>query len=64
MGLSDVDVHDSLEVLRTYGNMSSRTILFVLKRMLEHGPQTDSHGVAMAFGPGLTIEGALWKWGG
>lgn len=64
LGLSDADVHDSLEVLRTYGNMSSPTILFVLKRMLEQGPQTGTHGVAMAFGPGLTIEGALWKWGG
>jgi predicted naringenin-chalcone synthase len=63
LGLSDADVHDSLEVLRTYGNMSSPTILFILKRMLEHGPDTGTHGVSMAFGPGLTIEGALWKWG-
>lgn len=58
--LSDEDVHDSLEVLRLYGNMSSPTILFILKRMLERDPLPES-GVALAFGPGLTIEGAYFQ---
>ena len=57
--LSDDDVSDSLEVLRLHGNMSSPTILFVLKRMLER--RTKEYGVALAFGPGLTIEGALFQ---
>ena len=56
-------VADSLAVLRQYGNMSSPTILFVLKRILDRRAQGDGappdRGVAMAFGPGLTIEGAL-----
>ncbi len=60
---------DSREVLRRYGNMSSPTILFILKRFLDrhcaaraHGGGSDlRHGVAMAFGPGLTIEGALFQ---
>jgi alpha-pyrone synthase len=64
LGLSDADVADSLAVLRRYGNMSSPTILFVLKRILERPAQGDGappeRGVAMAFGPGLTIEGALF----
>lgn len=60
LGLADADVHDSLEVLRRYGNMSSPTILFVLKRILEQTNGIGS-GVAMAFGPGLTIEGALFR---
>ena len=59
MHLPDEAVHDSLEVLRLHGNMSSPTILFVLKRILERGDQPGP-GVAMAFGPGLTIEGALF----
>ncbi|PEN14910.1 chalcone synthase [Longibacter salinarum] len=71
LGLEDADVEDSLEVLRQHGNMSSPTILFVLKRILEQrqqqiagdgAPPSNDHGVAMAFGPGLTIEGALFKW--
>lgn len=57
--LPDEAVHDSLEVLRLHGNMSSPTILFVLKRML--GRRQKEHGVALAFGPGLTIEGALFR---
>lgn len=61
MDLTDAEVHDSLEVLRLHGNMSSPTILFVLKRILERSDAAGP-GVAMAFGPGLTIEGALFKW--
>jgi len=41
-------------VLKQFGNMSSATILFVLKKIMESrevGP-----GYAMAFGPGLAIE--------
>jgi len=66
LGLSDEAVRDSLEVLRLHGNMSSPTILFVLKRFLDRhealrtsGRDGLATGVAMAFGPGLTLEGAL-----
>jgi predicted naringenin-chalcone synthase len=58
LDLTDDAVHDSLEVLRLHGNMSSPTILFVLKRILDR-KETVGTGVALAFGPGLTIEGAL-----
>ena len=65
LDLSDADVADSLAVLRDYGNMSSPTILFVLKRILERAATGDGAppdaGIAMAFGPGLTIEGALFQ---
>ena len=50
--------HDALAhsraVLREFGNMSSATVMFVLRRMLsanEEGP-----GLAMAFGPGMVAE--------
>ena len=66
--LADDQVADSLGVLHDYGNMSSPTILFVLKRFLgaheaarEAGGDGFANGVAMAFGPGLTLEGALFR---
>jgi predicted naringenin-chalcone synthase len=60
LGLAPDQLAASRSVLRECGNMSSATILFVLRRILE-GPGADaSHPVcAMAFGPGLTIETAL-----
>lgn len=63
IGLADDDIFDSLEVLRRYGNMSSPTILFVLSRFLHRLQRGDDlrYGVAMAFGPGLTLEGCLWE---
>lgn len=68
LDLPDEAVADSFAVLRDYGNMSSPTILFILKRFLdkhrafvEEGERGLGYGVAMAFGPGLTLEGALWQ---
>jgi len=65
LGLAPDDVQPSLEILRRYGNMSSPTILFVLKHIFDQQAQGDGAppdcGVAMAFGPGLTIEGALFE---
>lgn len=45
----------SREILRDYGNMSSATLMFVLNRILLDRDATGP-GVAMAFGPGLTVE--------
>ncbi|GAB4550025.1 MAG: type III polyketide synthase [Pleurocapsa sp.] len=68
LGLSDEQARDSYEVLRLYGNMSSATILFILKRILDrhhhnlrNNQPGDRTGIAMAFGPGLSIEGCLFK---
>ena len=47
----------SYAILKDYGNMSSATILFVLKRHLE-SPGSGAL-FASAFGPGLTVESAL-----
>jgi len=51
------------EVLREYGNMSSPTILFVLKKILERGNKSENAEriMAFAFGPGLTLESLLFK---
>jgi alpha-pyrone synthase len=50
------------QVLREYGNMSSPTIVFVLKAMLDEKIIRSGDTVmAMAFGPGLTMESVLIK---
>ena len=50
----------SYEILNDYGNMSSPTILFVLKKILDEFEQQKSSQppviFAAAFGPGLTME--------
>jgi predicted naringenin-chalcone synthase len=60
--LSDEDMVPSREVLRKYGNMSSPSILFVMKELLAtREVQKDEYVCAVAFGPGLTMEVALLK---
>jgi len=54
MSLEKEALAPSYEVLREYGNMSSATILFVLKDLLKRGPKGNIF--AAAFGPGLTVE--------
>lgn len=61
MGLAGPALDDSYEVLREYGNMSSATLLFVLKRKLAAllGGERQPGGnqvFGAAFGPGLTME--------
>lgn len=47
----------SREILRTHGNMSSPTIFFIMRALLESS--ATGRAVALAFGPGLTIEMVL-----
>ncbi len=49
----------SYEILATHGNMSSATILFILKSQIQSAAETETPIVAIAFGPGLTIEAVL-----
>lgn len=57
--IGDEARHRSLELLRDSGNMSSPTVLMLLKSLLDRG----LHGpvVAMAFGPGLAGEACLLR---
>ena len=60
--LSDEQLQPSREVLRNYGNMSSASILFVLKEILYNSQLTKNDlCCAIAFGPGLTMELVLFK---
>lgn len=57
LSLSDEDLAYSYEVLRKFGNMSSPTILFVLKEIMEGLSKDYKEKIfASAFGPGLTME--------
>ena len=51
----------SRETLRDYGNMSSATVLFVLKRLLDDPERTPARICVMAFGPGLTVETGILR---
>ena len=56
--LTDSQMAPSRSVLRDFGNMSSATIMFALGRILEAASGDARRGHALAFGPGLTVEGA------
>lgn len=59
MELTEVQVASSRNILANYGNMSSATVLFVLKDMLESNLNDGKKILSMAFGPGLTIESGI-----
>lgn len=66
LDLPQSKLQESYDVLRDYGNMSSPTVLFILKQIFDRIKQDNASpeaqmGVAMAFGPGLTIECALFE---
>ncbi|MBS4033081.1 MAG: type III polyketide synthase [Ignavibacterium sp.] len=60
--LSDEQLKPSREVLNNYGNLSSVSILYVLKSILiSQQLKKDDICCAIAFGPGLTMELVLFK---
>lgn len=46
------------EILKTYGNMSSATIFFVMKELARQASELPC--VAVGFGPGITLEATLF----
>jgi len=64
LGLPEAAVAASRAVLRRAGNMSSATVLFVLRELMDRagpGPDVGEPLVALAFGPGLTVDSALLR---
>jgi alkylresorcinol/alkylpyrone synthase len=60
VGLDSERLNAAREVLRTCGNMSSATVLFVIRRiLLDPSARSGERLIAMAFGPGLTMEGGV-----
>ncbi len=58
LNLTHEDLAKSYETLNDYGNMSSATILFVLKKILDDATKTGNI-FAVAFGPGITMESVI-----
>jgi len=58
LDLDDDALATSLSVLQELGNMSSSTILFIIERLIANDAPLPC--VAMAFGPGLTVEAVLF----
>ncbi len=55
--ITKAELEASYKVLKEYGNMSSPTILFVLKEIMESTERRNDQTIfAAAFGPGLTME--------
>lgn len=63
LGMTRDDNRFAYQVLREYGNMSSATVLFVLKALMENltPDKKDEPVLSFAFGPGLTLESMLLK---
>ncbi len=56
------DMRFTREVLKTYGNMSSATVLFVLHACQQSQPAAGDTGLMLSFGPGFSAQNILLRW--
>jgi len=56
------NIEDTKEVLRSYGNMSSATVLYVLERFMDRNPVKGEKGLMLSFGPGFSAQRVLLEW--
>ncbi|MBX2845850.1 MAG: type III polyketide synthase [Saprospiraceae bacterium] len=56
------NINATKEVMRTHGNMSSTTILYVLERFFNQSPKAGEYGLMLSFGPGFTAQRVLLQW--
>ena len=61
LALSPEKLEASWETLKNYGNMGSATVWFVIDKLMQKGDQNAQNLLALAFGPGVTIEGVLFR---
>jgi predicted naringenin-chalcone synthase len=62
MNITDRQLASTWHVLGDYGNCASATVLLVLEHLIKNDkPQQGEIGIMLAFGPGLTLEGALLR---
>lgn len=60
--IPDNKLNECKIVLNQYGNMSSPTVLFVLKEMMEQNTFEKGYGLLLALGPGFSAEILLLEW--
>lgn len=64
LGTGDEALRPSWDVLEANGNMSSASIFFVLQRLAtRYTPADRDLGIVLAFGPGVSCEMLLIRWG-
>ena len=56
------NINDTKAILRSYGNMSSVTVLYVLERIMDAKPKTGDKGLMLSFGPGFSAQRILLQW--
>jgi len=60
--IPDDKLDECKAVLNKYGNMSSPTVLFVLKEIMERNTSDKGYGLLLALGPGFSAEILLLEW--
>lgn len=63
LGISTGKTEISRNVLANFGNMSSPTVLYVLKEFMEKEPEIGEEGLLTALGPGFSSEMLWLEWG-
>jgi predicted naringenin-chalcone synthase len=61
LGLSEAQLGATRGVLAEYGNMSSPTVWFVLRKLLDAGIEKDEWCMMVAFGAGLSAHAFLLR---
>ena len=56
------DIDATREVLRQYGNMSSATVLYVMKEIMQQQTEVGEKGLMLSFGPGFSAQRVLLEW--
>ncbi|MGY5849401.1 type III polyketide synthase [Salegentibacter sp. F14] len=56
------NIETTREVLRLYGNMSSATVLYVLKEFMNKNIPEGEQGLMLSFGPGFSAQRILLQW--
>jgi alkylresorcinol/alkylpyrone synthase len=63
LGLCRADLERSWECLKTFGNLSSASVLLVLEDVIaNHPPEPGTLGMLLAMGPGFCAELILLRW--
>ena len=63
LGLTDHDIRHTRSILRNYGNLSSASFLFSYEELTREAIAREGDwGVAIAMGPGTSIEVGLLRW--
>lgn len=56
------NINQTKDVLRSYGNMSSATVLYVLEQVMDNRPEEGEKGLMLSFGPGFSAQQVLLQW--